>query len=320
MKEILQQFTGKTVLVIGDLMVDHYLYGSVSRQSPEAPVPVLLAKKDEYRLGGAANVANNISELGGKVSLVSMIGNDLNGEKIFQMLEVEGVDTSGIVTASSYPTTEKLRVIDDANKQLIRLDFEKTEDISGTLEDELIVKFDEAFQGANGVLISDYAKGVMSPSLIKYVIECCNAEGIPCFIDPKPGHKDAYKGAFLITPNENEAAEMAEIDGITDENCDEVGKRLSAELETSIVLTRGKRGMKVYYKDDGVFEVLTKAEEVFDVTGAGDTVIAAIALSCVCGAKIVEACEIANAAAHVVIEKFGTEVSSIDEILEILKK
>lgn len=320
MKEILEKFSDKTVLVIGDVMIDHYLYGTVNRQSPEAPVPVLLAARDEYRLGGAANVANNLSKLGGKVSLISMIGNDPNGDKLTQMLEAEGLPTNGFVRSNDYPTTEKLRVIDNHNKQLIRLDFEKTEDISGTPEDDLISKFDQLSKQADGVLISDYAKGVMSSRLLKYVIEQCAAMNVPCFVDPKPNHKDSYKGAFLITPNEKEAAEMIDIPEITDENCNEVGERLKQELSTNVVLTRGKKGMKVFYKDDGIFDVPTQAEEVFDVTGAGDTVVAAIALACTCGADIQVACKVSNAAAHAVISKFGTEVVTQDEILEILNK
>ena len=317
-KDILKKFSGKTILVIGDLMVDHYLYGSVERQSPEAPVPVLLAKQDEYRLGGAANVANNLKKLGAGVLLVSMVGEDPKGEKLVEMLEVEGIDVTGIVRTKDYPTTEKLRVIDNHNKQLIRLDFERTDDISGILEDEMISRYDQLSKDADGVIISDYAKGVMSPRLIKYVIERCNAVNMPVFVDPKPKHKDAYKGAYLMTPNENESAEMGEVDVITDENCDEVGKRLQEELSTNVVMTRGKKGMHVFYKDDGVFDVPTKAEEVFDVTGAGDTVICANALACTAGANITEACEVANAAAHSVIGKFGTETTTQDDILEIL--
>ncbi|MBU1018876.1 MAG: D-glycero-beta-D-manno-heptose-7-phosphate kinase [Patescibacteria group bacterium] len=318
MKEILEQFSGKTILVIGDIMIDHYLYGSVSRQSPEAPVPVLLAKKDEYRLGGAANVSNNILKLGGKVALVSMVGEDSNGEKLRQMLEAEGLNTDYLVTSSAYPTTEKLRVIDDHNKQLIRLDFEKTDDVHGVLEDELIAKFDEALKTADGVLISDYAKGVMSPRVTKYVIERCGQK--LCFIDPKPTHKDSYKGAFLITPNEKEAAEMAGVPSVTDENCNEVGNKLKNELDSSIVMTRGSKGMRIFHTDGGVFDIPTHAQTVFDVTGAGDTVVAAIALALSSGANIVNTCKIANAAAQKVIEKFGTEVVSTEEILSILSK
>ncbi|OGJ51915.1 hypothetical protein A2336_03040, partial [Candidatus Peregrinibacteria bacterium RIFOXYB2_FULL_41_88] len=225
--KIFEQFKKKTILVVGDTMLDHYLHGTVSRQSPEAPVPVLLAERDEYRLGGAANVANNLARIGATPILVSIIGKDTNGEKLVQMLDAEGISTRGLIVTVDRPTTEKLRVIDNGNKQLIRLDFEKTEEIGERLEDELISRFDKLLKEADGVLISDYAKGVMSPSFIKYVIEECAKTKTPVFIDPKPRHKDFYKNSFLLTPNEKEASEMAGVEAITDGNCNEVGKRLA---------------------------------------------------------------------------------------------
>lgn len=318
MNTILKKFSGKNILVIGDCMVDHYLYGTVGRQSPEAPVPVLLAKRDEYRLGGAANVANNIQKLGAKATLISMVGEDPKGDKLVQMLEVEGIATGGIISTKDYPTTEKLRVIDDRNKQLIRLDFERADDIEGVLEDEFISRFDRLSKDADAVIISDYSKGVMSPRLIKYVIERGKSVNMPVLVDPKPKHTNSYNQAFLITPNEKEAAEMAGIDAITDDNSREIGKQLQQTLSANIVMTRGNKGMQVFCKDDGVFDIPTMAEEVFDVTGAGDTVISTIAVACACGATISEACEIANAAAHVVIGKFGTETVTQEDIIKLL--
>jgi len=314
--QILAEFRGKNILIVGDVMIDHYLHGTVSRHSPEAPVPVLLAEKDEYRLGGAANVAHNIVKLGGNPLLVSMCGADDKGENLIRLLNESGISHEGLVRSKDYPTTEKLRVVDKLNKQLIRLDFERADDITGLLEDSLISKFDKYFKDASAVIISDYAKGVMSPQFIRYVIE--RSQSKPVFIDPKPKHKEFYKNAFLLTPNEKEAAEMSGIDEVNDGNCDEIGKRLTIELNANVVITRGKKGMKAYMKDDGNFEVPTKAEEVFDVTGAGDTVISTIALAYASGADVLDACQIANLAAHVVIGKFGTETSTIEEISKLL--
>ncbi|MFA6529102.1 MAG: D-glycero-beta-D-manno-heptose-7-phosphate kinase [Candidatus Gracilibacteria bacterium] len=310
----------KTILIVGDTMIDHYLHGDVTRQSPEAPVPVLLAQRDEYRLGGAANVANNLAKIGVKPLLISIIGKDSNGEKLVQMLDAEGIPTSGLIVTPTRPTTEKLRVIDKSNKQLIRLDFEKTDEIEDRLEDELISRFDKFIKEADGVLISDYAKGVMSPKFIKYVIEQSAAINVPVFVDPKPRHKDFYKNSYLVTPNEKEASEMAGVDSITDENCNEVGKRLAEMLSANVVMTRGSKGMRIFHKSGQIFDVPAKAQEVFDVTGAGDTVISFIALCCVSGLGITESCQLANVAARIVIEKFGTETAKTDEILKILSQ
>lgn len=324
MKEIFLNIFGrakeKTILVVGDIMIDHYLHGDITRQSPEAPVPVLLAERDEYRLGGAANVANNLIKIGVKPILISVIGKDLNGEKLVQMLFAEGIETSGIIVTTSRPTTEKLRVIDKSNKQLIRLDFEKTDEIENRLEDELISRFDKLIKEADGVLISDYAKGVMSPKFIKYVINQSAIVNIPVFADPKPRHKDFYKNSYVLTPNEKEASEMTGVDSITDENCNEVGKQLAQTLSTNIVMTRGSKGMRIFHKEGNIFDVPAKAQEVFDVTGAGDTVISFIASCCICGLGLTEACQLANVAARIVIEKFGTETVKMNEILKILSQ
>jgi len=318
-REVLAKFASQTIMVVGDVMIDHYLYGSIGRQSPEAPVPVLLAQRDEYRLGGASNVANNLRSLGANVILLSLIGEDDKGDKIVSMLSGRGIDPSNLVRTNTYTTTEKLRVIDNNNKQLIRLDFEKTADISGELEETFVSAFDRLIDSVSGIIVSDYAKGVMSARFLQHLITKSNSLNKPVFVDPKPKHKDSYRQAFLITPNEKEAAEMADVTSITDDNSHEVGKKLQEELSSNIVLTRGKKGMQVFYKADGVFDVPTKAEEVFDVTGAGDTVISTIALACTSGADIEMACELANSAAHVVISKFGTETATTDDILKLLE-
>lgn len=297
MNNILQNFEGKNIVVIGDVMLDKYLEGNVSRVSPEAPVPVASIEKEYYEPGGAGNVAANLSSLGANVSLFSFIGKDkeaeilkaiLSSKNISHYLEEEGI------------TTLKTRII-GKNQQLIRFDQEKTHEkkFSEQIKQILLDKINKA----DIIIISDYAKGAITKDLMDS-LENYKSKII---IDPKPTNKALYKGAFLIKLNEKEAFEMSQT-----KNIFEAGKSLRAELDSHILITRGEKGMCLF--SDKITEIPTYAKEVYDVSGAGDSVIASLALSIASDSSLEEAAIIANHAAGIAVEKKGTYAVSLREL------
>jgi len=308
------------ILVIGDLMIDHYIIGGATRLSPEAPVPIVNVKKETYTLGGAGNVVQNLVSLGAGVYVAGVIGDDAAASQVFDILASEGVQTLSIIKDSSRPTTVKTRVLAGSH-QLVRVDREVTDTVSAVIEDELIGKLGDYIEQADMVILSDYNKGLFSPSLTQRVITEATKRGKKVVIDPKGLNYEKYKGAFIIKPNRKELAEAAKVEKINSiESLQEASKVIFGQTGSEyIVVTLSEEGM-VILSESEYMALPVKATEVFDVTGAGDTVLATIAYFIAAGLTIAEACELANHAAAIVIRHVGSATTTIDEIIKDMEK
>ncbi len=319
MKELFKKFSKTGILVIGDLMIDQYIWGKVKRISPEAPVPVVEVTEENLLLGGAANVANNISSLGGKVFITGAIGQDDTGKILINKLAEKGFNTDGVIVDGNRPTTVKTRVLAHS-QQVVRFDREEKSDISRPTQSLVLEYVRSCLPEIKGIIISDYCKGIVTRPLIRKVIEMTEGK---LFIaaDPKIGHFDFYKGLNLITPNINEASFGSGIDIRDEETLTDAGNALLRKLRCdSLIITRGDEGMTLFDRKGKTTHIPTCAQEVYDVSGAGDTVIASLTLSRAAGAKLTEAANMANHAAGVVVGKIGTAVATQREILESMKK
>ena len=300
------------ILVVGDLMLDHYLWGKCNRISPEAPVQVVDIDKETTVLGGAGNVINNLITMGAKVSVLSVIGFDSNGEELLEMLNESGVDASNIVKQKGRYTSKKSRVI-AVHQQIIRYDRESKNDIDLSTEDELFGRFEKIIDGFDAVLLSDYGKGVLTETLTCRLINLAKKHGKFVLVDPKGEDYSKYKGATLITPNKKEACEATKIDIKDEKSLHEAGELLKNSLELDYaVITLSEDGMAIF--GDEVTKVPTVAREVFDVTGAGDTVLASFGYALSCDLDIKQSALFATSAAAVVVGKLGSATVSLDEI------
>ena len=319
-REIQSSNSQPAILVIGDLMIDHYILGSASRLSPEAPVPIVNVKKDTYTLGGAGNVVQNLVSLGAKVMVSGVIGDDTAGTQIIDILTSEGVETHTILKDTGRPTTVKTRVMAGSH-QLVRVDREVTDPVSVEIEDELIGKLSNYITQADIVLLSDYNKGLFSPSLTQRVIIEANKQGKKVVIDPKGLNYEKYKGAFIIKPNRKELADATKVEKINSiETLQDAAKVIFAQTGTEyLIVTLSEEGMVIL--SELTYKLLpVKATEVFDVTGAGDTVLATIAYFIAAGLTVEEASELANHAAAIVIRKVGSATTTINEIVGDIEK
>lgn len=317
LEEILNSFQNLKVAVVGDMMLDDYLIGSVDRISPEAPVPVVSIKKERFVLGGAANVVNNLSTLGAKAVCFGVVGEDFDGERLIKELEAKSIETSGIVKTNDRPTIVKRRII-SGTQQLLRLDWEDARVIPENLEDNLLEEIEKRIDGLNAIILSDYDKGVLTPRVVKRIITMCRERGIIVTVDPKPKNALNYIGATSMTPNRKEAVEC--LGKKSFDNMLETGKELKEKLQLdNLLLTRSEEGMSLFHGDD-IINIPTYAKEVFDVTGAGDTVISVFTLACAAGVTLHEAAKIANTAAGVVVGKMGTSTVTKEEILEFYNR
>ncbi|MFD0749986.1 D-glycero-beta-D-manno-heptose-7-phosphate kinase [Mucilaginibacter calamicampi] len=304
-----------TILVIGDLMVDHYIWGQATRLSPEAPVPVVNVKNESTTLGGAGNVTQNLVSLGADVILAGIVGDDMQGTQLKEILQAEHVATDCIVTDNSRPTTVKTRVLAGSH-QLVRIDREVTDEISLEVEDELAGKIIKSMDAADIVIFSDYNKGVFSQGLTQRLLQAAGKAQKKVIVDPKGLNYAKYKGAYLIKPNRKELAEAAKLEKIGNiGDLQEAAKTIFAQTQTDyLVVTLSEEGMVIL--TELAYKALpVKATEVFDVTGAGDTVLAAIAYFLAAGFSVEEACEVSNHAAAIVIRQVGSASATIDEIL-----
>jgi D-beta-D-heptose 7-phosphate kinase/D-beta-D-heptose 1-phosphate adenosyltransferase len=311
--QILGSFPSKTILILGDVMLDEFIWGKVGRISPEAPVPVVEVIRETYRLGGAANVAANIGALGGIAVPVGVIGSDAASEQIKKLLEESGIDARGICAADR-ATTLKTRIIAHS-QQIVRADRESREPLSSKLNETLADLFMEHLPRAAAVIVSDYDKGVVNRELLSEILPKARAAGVPVYLDPKVHHADYYKPITLITPNHREAELLTStvINGTA--SLDEAGRRLLQRFECEFALiTRGEEGMTLF-REGGSYHLPTFAREVFDVTGAGDTVIATLALARAAGASMEESAVLANHAAGIAVAKVGTATVSQTELL-----
>ncbi|MCM8759184.1 MAG: D-glycero-beta-D-manno-heptose-7-phosphate kinase [Candidatus Omnitrophica bacterium] len=321
-KQQLENFLGKVqhvrILVIGDVILDHFVIGQVKRISPEAPVPVLEVKKEIYRCGGAGNVCFNITGLGGNVTIASIIGDDANGVLLKNMLEENHIGTF-LIPRKNFPTSIKTRVI-AGSQQMIRVDRERIEKLSQEELDMISSFIEKEIVNFDAMIISDYGKGVVTPSLISHCAGICRKYKKTITVDPKVNHFFYYKNVSCMTPNLMEASagmhmpEPTNVDGIVD-----LGKKIMKKLSLEkLVITRGKDGMTIF-SDSGVTHLPAISKEVFDVTGAGDTVIAVLTLGLACGLDILKSAIFANLAAGVVVQKLGTANVSVDELREMFK-
>jgi D-beta-D-heptose 7-phosphate kinase/D-beta-D-heptose 1-phosphate adenosyltransferase len=311
------RLAGRRIAVVGDLMLDHFLVGQVDRISPEAPVPVVRFSRDEYRLGGAGNVAQNVAALGGVAAMVGLVGDDDAARHLQECISRAGLDGHGLIVEAGRPTTRKMRIVTSRNQQVARVDHEVDRDASGEALLALCRRTTEAGRTADAIVLSDYRKGVVTPEVIGAASAAGRARGIPVLVDPKVPQADRYRGAALITPNHHEAELMTQRFIRTADDARGAARALRDRTGANVVITWGEHGMWVLDGSQGapVEEALPAvAREVADVSGAGDTVIAVLALALAAGAALVDAARLANAAAGLVVTRFGPSSVTPDEL------
>jgi D-beta-D-heptose 7-phosphate kinase/D-beta-D-heptose 1-phosphate adenosyltransferase len=312
MADIVKNFSGKKILVLGDLMLDKYLWGNVGRISPEAPVPVVEVHRDTSCLGGAGNVCQNLKSLGASPIPVGVVGDDQAGSWIRESVP----DSSGIFVDKKRPTTVKTRIIAH-HQQVVRVDQEEKKPISSTTE-EKILNFIRA-DAFEGILISDYNKGLLTKSLMTKLLPYAHKKKISVFVDPKVDNFFSFSPVTLINPNHTEAEQIVHHTCDTDTQVEKAGAKILSRIDAKyMILKRGERGLTVFEKGKKEIHIPTIAKEVFDVTGAGDTVIATASLALLSSASILEAAILANAAAGVVVGKIGTATLTPDELINAL--
>ncbi len=321
--EILEGFKKTHILVIGDFILDQFVWGSVKRISPEAPVPVVKVERESFMPGGSLNVANNIRSLRGQVCPCGIVGRDLYGRVLLKVMRKQGIETGGIVYDPTRPTSLKTRVIAHS-QQVVRFDREKTDDVSKADLLKILKFVRENIKRMDVVILEDYGKGVMQPFLLKEIVRLAKKFKKPVLVDPKEKHFVYYQGVTCITPNRSEAYVGYErTHGACHQTpeLETVGWGLMKKLKLdSVLITLGEDGMALFEKNRKLTRVPTAAREVFDVSGAGDTVIATLALALAAGAKMQEAAQIANLAAGIVVGKLGTATVAPEELEEAIKK
>ena len=304
-----------TILVLGDLMLDRFIFGSVDRISPEAPVPIVKLKKEEHMLGGSGNVIRNLSNLGIQTSLCSVVGKDSAGDLLINQLIEKDIQISNVHRLNSVRTTEKMRIVAD-RQQIARVDWDMDE-FKADLVDDLIKKISEHIENIDGVIISDYAKGVCSEVLLKKVIEISNNSNIPIFVDPKGIDWGKYKNTNLITPNIKEAETVLGKNLVNDQDFEKAGKKICSTYNIeACLITRGGDGMSFFCKDN-TFHLKSNAKEIFDVSGAGDTVISTMATGLLMNLTYKQAAEFSNQAAGIVVGHIGTSAITTKELLNL---
>jgi D-glycero-beta-D-manno-heptose-7-phosphate kinase len=315
--KVLEKFDQQEITVVGDLMLDRYIFGEVHRISPEAPVPIVNVKEEKSVPGGAANVALNLVKMQAKSILGGIIGKDADGDELIIQLKQHDVTTDNIIQSPQRSTIKKVR-INGHHQNLLRIDYEDVCDASQQDTDQLFQQITKSIN-SQYIIISDYAKGSITPALIQDIILWASKKGVKVIIDPKPVHQPSYKGCHLMTPNQKEAQEMTGIKIINQKTLEQCGRKLMSDNACQVVITLGEAGMAVFDDQANVYNIPTRAREVYDVSGAGDTVVAAITLSLSAGASLKEAAEIANCAAGIKVSKVGTHPVSWTEINNFLK-
>jgi D-beta-D-heptose 7-phosphate kinase/D-beta-D-heptose 1-phosphate adenosyltransferase len=306
---VIRGFKGKRVLVLGDLMLDRYIWGHVSRISPEAPVPVVAVRDETSCLGGAGNVGHNLESLGARPLLVGVVGRDEAGRWIRGRIS----DGRGVFVDERRPTTVKTRIIAH-HQQVVRVDQEERARLSPALEKRILSLIGAA--SCKGIILSDYDKGLLTPTLVPAVLALARARRIPVFVDPKVERFPLFTPVTLITPNHHEAEKVVGHECRTDAQVERAGEEILDRVSVRyLILKRGEQGMTVFERGKRPIHIPTIAQEVFDVTGAGDTVIATAALALLAGADIRQAAVLANAAAAIVVGKIGTATATAAELL-----
>lgn len=318
----ISKFDGCNLLVVGDLMLDEYLWGEVDRISPEAPVQVVSIQKEDFTLGGAGNVVNNVVALGGKVSAVGVIGTGQNGQLLLKLFKKLGVDTSGIVKERGRTTTRKTRIIaaNHANQQVLRIDREKKQDISLSSLKKITEFIEDKMPDIDVILISDYGKGLITEGMLSRTIASAKKHKKMIIVDPKGLDFSKYSGVSLLTPNKKEAALASGVEIIDEPSLEKAAHKILQNVDLDqLLITCGKDGMVLFERNKKPFKVEAEARQVFDVSGAGDTVIAVLGLAVASGASIHSSVTVANAAAGKVVGKTGTATVSKQELASALK-
>jgi D-glycero-beta-D-manno-heptose-7-phosphate kinase len=310
----------RRILVLGDVMLDCNVRGNVSRISPEAPVPVVEVTQMEYAPGGAANVAMNIAKLGAHAWLFGIVGDDEEGQRLHQIMEHNGIDASGVLVDAGRPTSQKMRIIAH-NQQIVRVDREHRRAIERGVIDQLLEQLSGLMGKVEAVVISDYAKGVTAPELLREVIRLAQAHGIPVAVDPKGYDFAKYFGATVITPNQYEVAQFVNRDIPDEQIMHLAARRLHEELGCQAVLiTRGEAGVSLFERNGRITHIPAVAREVYDVTGAGDTVVGVFMLCLATGGSFPDCAYLANCAAGIVVGKLGTATLSLQELCDAVKR
>ena len=312
--ELIETFGSRRITVMGDVMLDRFMIGRVARISPEAPVPVVLFDHEEIRLGGAANVANNLRALGGAVDLIGVVGEDDSATQLKSELAAKGIPVSGLITDPTRRTTTKMRIVTSRNQQVSRIDFESDDQVGAEIEEALAQQIEMRAPSAQVVLVSDYQKGVITRRSMAQLLAVAHGNGVPVIVDPKVPHIDYYAGAALVTPNHVEAESATNSRISSNEDARKAARALRQRIGVeSVLITRGEHGMWLDHAGkDGYLPA--SAREVADVTGAGDTVIATLALAIAAGATMFEAARLANEAASIVVGKFGAATVIPEEL------
>lgn len=317
--EAIERFPRCRILVAGDLMLDRFIWGEVHRISPEAPVPVVEVREETQLLGGTANVVHNVAALGGKAAVAGVIGDDLAGEALTRLLQGIHVPTEGLIVEPDRQTTLKTRIIAQ-NQQVVRLDRECKSPLQKESVRRILAYIEDSLAQTDGIIISDYAKGVVSPEFMDALRSITAGSDLPVIVDPKVQHADLYREVTMITPNHHEASRMSGVDIRDEQTLIEAGRSLLDRLQCrTVLITRGKEGMSLFHRDGRVIHIPTVARRVFDVTGAGDTVIAALTLGYVAGLSMVDSALLANLAAGIVVGEVGTTAVSARQLQTILE-
>lgn len=320
--DIVGNFKRAKILVVGDFMLDQFIWGKVDRISPEAPVPVVQVNRESYMPGGALNVAHNIMTLGAQVFPCGVLGRDLVGRMLLKVMRQNAVETGGVIYDSTRPTIHKTRIIAHS-QQVVRFDREKLSDISPKDLSRILNYAESKIRDIDGVIIEDYGKGVVTAKLIQGLLRLTKRYRKFVLVDPKERHISYYRGVTLITPNRKEAYASLDALGAGNKNeaaripIEKAGKKLLQKLRCeSVLITMGEEGMMLFERSGQITRIPTAAQEVFDVSGAGDTVVSAFALSLASGANMKEAAFISNLAAGIVVGKLGTATTQVGELVE----
>jgi D-beta-D-heptose 7-phosphate kinase/D-beta-D-heptose 1-phosphate adenosyltransferase len=310
----LERCRGAVVGVVGDVMLDRFVWGKVTRISPEAPVPVVEIEREDYHLGGAANVARNLASLGGSPLLLGIVGEDEAGTALRRAFLERGLSPEALVTDPSRRTTVKTRIIAQG-QQVVRADWESTADIAGDVESRSLSLLEALIARSQALVFSDYSKGALTPGVIERGIAAAKARGIPILVDPKLRRYRLFRGVTLVTPNLSETERFTSISIRSVEDIAQAAGKLLGDLDCEAVLvTRGEDGASLFEKGREPLHIAASAREVFDVSGAGDTVIATAALALACGATLPRAAMLANRAAGIVVGKLGTATVTPEEL------
>ncbi|MBN4054092.1 D-glycero-beta-D-manno-heptose-7-phosphate kinase [Nitrospira defluvii] len=315
---VLEKFSDRKVLILGDLMLDHYIWGRVKRISPEAPVPVVEVSSESVRMGGAGNVLNNILGLGGKAILCGVIGTDDAGHWLSERIQSKSGDTSGLVIEESRSTTKKTRIIAH-QQQVVRFDHEARRPILQKTENRIIDYVLSRLSEVDCLAISDYSKGAVTERILQPILLAAIERDIPIVVDPKVNHFSFYQKVTLITPNHLEAMQASGIEIEDETSLKKAGERFLKQLDCKAVLiTRGEQGMSLFEKGGKVTHIPTEAKQVFDVTGAGDTVLSTLSISLAAGLSLLDAASLSNIAAGIVVGIVGTAAIEKEMLQKVL--